>query len=75
MIFVRKTIVLLLGIYVNPDNAPDYKPDGDTLFFAHDDPPLNVGLFTDQPAFTPLENFFSAKPPTPPPSYEILFGE
>ena len=57
------------------DKAPDYKPDGDTLFFALDDPPLNVGLFTDQPSFVPMDNFFSTAPPSPPPSYEILYGE
>jgi len=62
------------SIYVHRDKAPDYKPDGDTLFFGYDDPPLNVGLFTDVPAYTPPPNFFSSAAPPPPPSYEILYS-
>ncbi|XP_063714581.1 uncharacterized protein LOC134842251 [Symsagittifera roscoffensis] len=62
------------SIYVHRDKAPDYKPDGDTMFFGFDDPPFNVGLFTDIPAYTPPPDFYSSSAPPPPPSYDILFS-
>lgn len=37
------------GLFVTHEFGPDWKPDADTLFFALDELPLNVGFFTDRP--------------------------